>query len=375
MSRLRTAIVLVPLLVLIFCTGLMARPGDPSKATLAERALVAGDLPLARDLFEQWLEADPSDYVSWYNFACTRALLGDTLGALATLENACTAGWTDSAWTAGDPDLKAVRSHKRFEAILKRMGTAAAHIASGVEREEYLYVRQSALTPCMVVKSPGYVPDENKPVPLIVLLHDRGQDIKDMRDLVERMAVPNVLYAIPRAPYPVEEARGGFEYWPRDLALTGAADAATNARALSADWYADLVQSLMETESVDPENIYLVGYAQGGAAALLAGLEHPAPWQGIASIAGYLPESHRERVRFDQLKQAGTSIFLGHGSNDREVTKSEASIIEELCETSGVDVTLRMYPAEHELSDEMVLDLVLWLEEQMERVSMQSQQP
>lgn len=375
MSQSRISLALVLLLILAVSSKLKARPGDPSKATLAERALVAGDLPLARDLFQQWLEADPSDYVSWYNFACTRALLGDTLGALATLENACLAGWTDSAWTAGDPDLRAVHSHARFAALLKRMGKAAADVASGVEREERAYIRQSSLTPCMIVKSPGYDPDESKRLPLIVLLHDRGQDMQDMHDLVDRMAIPNVLYAIPRAPYPVEEARGGFEYWPRDLALTGAADAASEARSLSASWYADLVHSLQETEPVDPEKVYLIGYAQGGAAALLAGLEQPAPFQGIASIAGYLPDTHRDRARFDGMREEGVHVFLAHGSNDREVTKSEAAIIAELCDSSDVDVTLRMYPAEHELSDEMVLDLVEWLEAEITGAPLETQQP
>lgn len=352
-----------------------AKPGDPSLSTLADRALVSGDLPMAKDLYKKWLEADPSDYVSWYNYACTQALLGDTVAALGALESACTAGWTDSAWTAGDPDLLTIRGTEKFNQLVTRMAQKAALVSSSQEDGERRYFERNVVEPCLLIQPEGIGRHRTEHPPLVLLLHDRGQNINDMKQLVDRLALPGILYAIPRAPYPVDEARGGFEYWPREVALTGEAESAAHVRSLTAAWYSQLVNDIAASEDVDTNRVYIVGYAQGAAAALLAALEAPQAFAGVATLAGYLPESHRDSTMFKQLHDHGTRLFIGHGSRDREVTKSEAAIIDDFAEQAGMDVTYRMYPAEHEISDVMVLDLGEWLNNQIHPESGETQQP
>ena len=349
------------LLILILPLQSIGKPGDPSLSVLADRALVAGDLPLAVELYERWLEADPSDYVSWYNFACTQALVGDTAAALQALENALIAGWTDSTWTMADPDLVLLRGNDRFKTLMSRMGRKAALASETAEEGEQLYFPRTTLDPCLIIRPETATHRSPQGYPLVMLLHDRGEDMEQMKDLVDRLALPGVIYAIPRAPYPVEEARGGFEYWPREIVMTGDSKVEEHIRSMTADYYGNLVGEIVRVEDVDTNCVVIIGYAQGGAAALLSALEAPEHFLAIATLAGYLPETRRDTDRFVKMKANGTHLFIAHGAKDREVTKSEAATIRELADSAGVETTCRIYPAEHDISDEMVLDLSEWL--------------
>jgi adenylate cyclase len=63
----------------------------------------------------------PNDPLVLYNAACNWALLGEPDHALDGLERAIEAGVAVADWIKHDPDFESLRSHERFQAIVKRI--------------------------------------------------------------------------------------------------------------------------------------------------------------------------------------------------------------------------------------------------------------
>jgi TolB-like protein/TolA-binding protein len=89
---------------LMLGSGVWARMGEPGKAL---------------DWAERALAIDPDDAVVLYGVGCDLAVLGLTDRALTLLEAAVAAGFRMKGWIEHDPDWSGLRSHPRFQAILR----------------------------------------------------------------------------------------------------------------------------------------------------------------------------------------------------------------------------------------------------------------
>jgi len=75
----------------------------------------------AKDWTERALAIDPEDPAVLYNVAGNYARLGMSEPALDCLEKAAAAGEWYKAWAEHDSDLDSLRSHPRFQALLKSL--------------------------------------------------------------------------------------------------------------------------------------------------------------------------------------------------------------------------------------------------------------
>ncbi len=106
---------------------LILHPGD-------SRALYFGANALSqleqRERALEWLDRalaiEPDEPNVYYNVACVYALLGEVERAIDCLEKSLTRGWVQREWMEHDPDLEPVRSHPRFQALLRRPADPAA---------------------------------------------------------------------------------------------------------------------------------------------------------------------------------------------------------------------------------------------------------
>ena len=80
-----------------------------------------GDRTRSREWADRALALDPDDAAVLYNVACAYAQLGLIDKALDCLETATLNGAGLRAWIENDPDLNAIRSHPRFQAILEKI--------------------------------------------------------------------------------------------------------------------------------------------------------------------------------------------------------------------------------------------------------------
>jgi non-specific serine/threonine protein kinase len=70
---------------------------------------------------ERALEMDPSDAGVLYNVACCYSNLGEVEKAIDCLEKSITSGMGQKEWIEHDSDLDNLRSHPRFQGLLKRL--------------------------------------------------------------------------------------------------------------------------------------------------------------------------------------------------------------------------------------------------------------
>ena len=132
---------------------------------------------------------------------------------------------------------------------------------------------------------------------------------------------------------------------------------------------AGLRESIAEVEAliarerdrgVPPSRVILVGFSQGGAVALAAGLRREAGVAGIASLSGYLPLGAQTPAEITPRGRA-TPVFLGHGNQDPVVAPVLGTRSRSALEALGVKVEWHAYPMQHSVCAEEVRDLGDWL--------------
>jgi len=80
-----------------------------------------GDRARAMEWADRALATDPDDSSVLYNVACVYALIGEADKAIDTLEKSVTSGMGQKEWIEHDSDLDPLRTHPRFQALLKRL--------------------------------------------------------------------------------------------------------------------------------------------------------------------------------------------------------------------------------------------------------------
>jgi adenylate cyclase len=100
---------------------LTVHPENPRPAYLGATALVEiGETNRAREWVSRALAIDPDDVLTQYNVACVYSLLGDIEPAFDLLERLLPhANHETKAWIKHDSDFDALRSHPRYQKILK----------------------------------------------------------------------------------------------------------------------------------------------------------------------------------------------------------------------------------------------------------------
>ncbi|MCB0553203.1 MAG: tetratricopeptide repeat protein [Phaeodactylibacter sp.] len=80
-----------------------------------------GEKGKALEWLQRALSLRPDDPMLLYNAGCVYAILGMTEEALSCLEHAYEEGITQWGWYANDSNLKGLRKHPRFQALLQKM--------------------------------------------------------------------------------------------------------------------------------------------------------------------------------------------------------------------------------------------------------------
>tara|TARA_B110000208_G_scaffold69034_1_gene89155 strand:+ start:4374 stop:4754 length:381 start_codon:yes stop_codon:yes gene_type:complete len=118
----------------------------------------------------------------------------------------------------------------------------------------------------------------------------------------------------------------------------------------------------IEAAGYPSESIYVGGFSQGGAIALLAGLTYPRKLGGVAVLSGWL--MLREELAAGALASpanAGIRVFWGHGESDGVVTYPLQAIGVSLLTELGADVTQKSYTRmAHSACPQEFIDLNAW---------------
>jgi len=116
-------------------------------------------------------------------------------------------------------------------------------------------------------------------------------------------------------------------------------------------------------EGVDGPGVVVVGWSQGGAAALAAlALEDAEPLPGVVGLAllgSFLADA--PGLHYDLSRLAGVPVLIQHGSDDDVVPAFFAADLAHALTDAGVEVDHREVPLGHELDDAAVAEVAEWV--------------
>ena len=275
-----------------------------------------------------------------YNLACCLARLGHAETAVRFLEDAWDRGFQDLEALERDTDFDGIRSHKAFQTALKcfraprREGAGSwAEVAAPVTHRVRLL--------------PGRRTTEMPPRgPLLLLFHGAGGRAEDFQEAARAFTDRGIAVALVPGPYPVQTERGlGFTHF---RARTPAERAQAQALALAA------LEAAQGKLPVDPRQVFVSGFSQGGFLAYQLALTLPGRFRGVIPIgAWYRPE------------EVGTPkpipLLVFHSPEDRAVPLARHEATQKALEKAGLKPEVRTYEGGHVVTADLLNQAVEWI--------------
>ena len=197
--------------------------------------------------------------------------------------------------------------------------------------------------------------EAGQPYPLIICLHGRGADMRDLAGLAPAIDQSGYLYVCPNAPVTISIGPGytGQAWYEPG----GNPSPAAMEQALTA--LDGVVRDVFAECQVAPGQALLLGFSQGGAMTYRYGMLRPEMFAGLVILSGALrnPEAllpHLPSTR-DQR------IFIAHGTHDAVVPIDLSRGAVDFLVAQGYQPLYHEYPMGHEISLEVVNDLIPWI--------------
>lgn len=198
----------------------------------------------------------------------------------------------------------------------------------------------------------------------IVWLHGLGADGHDFEPIVPELVArewPALRFVFPHAPVrPVTINNGmAMRAW---YDIKGA-DIAQRQDEPGVRESVGQVNALIAREAergVPASRVLLVGFSQGGAIALSAGVRHAQALAGIVGLSTYLPIAEKTSAERHDAN-AKVPIFMAHGSHDPIVPQPLGTLSRDHLRSLGYTVDWHTYPMAHQVCAEEIADLRQWL--------------
>lgn len=131
----------------------------------------------------------------------------------------------------------------------------------------------------------------------------------------------------------------------------------------------DYILSLIADEiaaGIVPSQIFIAGFSQGGALALMTSLLSVSMLGGVAALSGWLPlatKLSQERT----VTRREVPVFIGHGQYDQITPPLMAETTRVQLQTWGHSVDYFTYPMGHTIADEEMSAMVTWMANLVQR--------
>jgi phospholipase/carboxylesterase len=190
--------------------------------------------------------------------------------------------------------------------------------------------------------------------PAIVALHGRGADAPDLLPLVQAIGLDDALVIAPRAPLAFNFG-GGYAWY--DLGEEAMPDSQTLRSGLA--MLQKFLIELKEGYPISTQQLLLLGFSQGTVMSYAVGLLKPNPIRRIVALSGYIP--HRSGLPLELHNLGGMDVFISHGAYDEIIPVKYGRESAEMLSRAGANVVYREYAMGHEVSQETLRDLSVWM--------------
>lgn len=206
------------------------------------------------------------------------------------------------------------------------------------------------------------------PVASIIVLHGLGADGNDFVPIAQELdlrAIGPVRFVFPSAPVRPVSLNGGYRMraWYDIFPPPSRPDVQRPEDEPGLREACALVQGLLDREAargVPASRTVLMGFSQGCAMTLMAGLRAPQRLAGLVGLSGYLPLADTTAAERSAANR-DVPIFLAHGEHDPMVVLDRGEATRDVLQSLGYDVDWHAYPMEHSVCAEEVEDLNGWL--------------
>ncbi len=184
---------------------------------------------------------------------------------------------------------------------------------------------------------------ENRRGALVVLLHGRGADERDLFPLAQLIPDEAAVASL-RGPLVYGEGFAWYESVAPGIPDPGTLDASV-----------DYLERWLDDRAGDVEEIWLAGFSAGAALAAAALLRSPQRYAGAALMHGAIAGApERDALR-------GVHVFYGTGAYDEAIPRERiAATRAYLRDASGALLDDHEYRAAHEILADEQLDLARW---------------
>ena len=214
-----------------------------------------------------------------------------------------------------------------------------------------------------VIIETGPNPDKS-----VIWLHGLGADGHDFEPIVPELRLPADLalrFVFPHAPVRPVTVNGGMRMraWYDILSFDGDGRAEKTGLLESSAFLIELLDEEI-ARGVDPGNIVLAGFSQGGAVVMHAGLRYATPLAGLMLLSTYLPlpgDFEAEVVNGESSQPQSVPIFMAHGTFDPLLPLALGKESARLIEQAGYDVDWHDYPMAHGVCPDEIHAIREWL--------------
>lgn len=195
--------------------------------------------------------------------------------------------------------------------------------------------------------------------PVVVLLHGRGSDERDL--LALRGRLPGGALITPRAPHPAAPWGYGPGWaWYRYVADDRMVGETLDHSLRALDAFLDRLPGLLPWK---PGPLFLGGFSQGATTSLAYGLRYPGRAEGILVFSGFLPA---EEI-VPRAHASALSVFWGHGRRDPAIPFELARRGRKRLADAGADLRIADYEIGHWIEEGEVGDAGRWMEDLLGR--------
>jgi phospholipase/carboxylesterase len=207
----------------------------------------------------------------------------------------------------------------------------------------------------IIIRPANYEPDRK--YPLLVALHGYGGTAEGLSQAFASYAHLPILVAFPQGAF-VRPA-GGYSWFRRveDRSQWPQEDESGVARIL------DCISAVSGRYAV--KNVIVFGFSQGASLAYMTGLRNPALVEGIAAVAGGLPEIDGRDSIIDSARIAAArrvKIFIARGTDDRAVDRETYVRQKEYLSAHGFQIETMEFGGDHHLTFELLVRIWNWID-------------
>lgn len=203
----------------------------------------------------------------------------------------------------------------------------------------------------------GYEPGQL--YPMIICLHGRGADMRDLAGLAPAIDPRGYIYICPNAPVTISIGPGYTgQAWYESGGNPNPSPAAMEHALTALD---ALVHEVFAEYQVAPGQALLLGFSQGGAMTYRYGMLRPDMFAGLAILSGAL--RHPEALLAHLPATRDQRIFIAHGTHDPVLPVDLSQDAVTFLTAQGYQPLYREYPMGHEISLDVLNDLTPWIHE------------